>query len=233
MLTVTEYDTILGLLKEPYGTMVIVAQCLGLRVSEIAALQWEDFDFEKNLLLVQRSFVSGQVDDVKTEYSRDHVPLHESLVEVLLAWAKDALPTKEGWVFASPWTNRPYHPTEMRRRHIHPAGCCLVQCPKCGAGIGAWCKQDAPTPNGKRLPVHEEREAAAGRYASIGWHTFRHTYRSWLDETGAPMKVQQELMRHASIQTTMNVYGQAMASSKREANSKVVEMVLKPTKESA
>ena len=25
---------------------------------------------------------------------------------------------------------------------------------------------------------------------------------SWLDETGAPMKVQQELMRHASIQTS-------------------------------
>jgi integrase len=41
--------------------------------------------------------------------------------------------------------------------------------------------------------------------------TFRHTYRSWLDETGAPMKVQQELMHHASIQTTMNVYGQAMS----------------------
>jgi hypothetical protein len=30
----------------------------------------------------------------------------------------------------------------------------------------------------------------------------RNTCRSWLDETGAPMKVQQELMRHASIQTT-------------------------------
>jgi hypothetical protein len=42
------------------------------------------------------------------------------------------------------------------------------------------------------------------------------------------MKVQQELMRHASIQTTMNIYGQAMSSSKREANGKVVEMVLKP-----
>ena len=56
---------------------------------------------------------------------------------------------------------------------------------------------------------------------------------SRLDETGAPMKVQQELMRHASIQTTMNVYGQAMSSSKREANGKVVEMVLKPLKASA
>ena len=61
----------------------------------------------------------------------------------------------------------------------------------------------------------------------IGWHTFRHSYRSWLDETGAPMKVQQELMRHASIQTTMNVYGQAMLQRKHEANSKVVEMALR------
>jgi integrase len=92
---------------------------------------------------------------------------------------------------------------------------------------------DSPTPNGKRLPLHEERWEAAGKYAGIGWHTFRHTYRSWLDETGAPMKVQQELMRHASIQTTMNVYGQAMSSSKREANSKIVEMVLRPVRMSA
>ena len=29
----------------------------------------------------------------------------------------------------------------------------------------------------------------------IGWHTFRHTYRSWLDDTGAPTTVQKELMR--------------------------------------
>ena len=51
--------------------------------------------------------------------------------------------------------------------------------------------------------------------------------------TGAPMKVQQELMRHASIQTTMNVYGQAMPESKRAANGKVVTMVLKPLRASA
>ena len=62
----------------------------------------------------------------------------------------------------------------------------------------------------------------------IGWHTFRHTYRSWLDETGAPMKVQQELMRHASIQTTMNVYGRAMMETKRRANSQVVGLVFGP-----
>lgn len=60
----------------------------------------------------------------------------------------------------------------------------------------------------------------------LGWHTFRHTFRTLLDETGAPMKVQQELMRHADIRTTMNVYGRAMDASKREAHGKVVRMVL-------
>jgi integrase len=40
--------------------------------------------------------------------------------------------------------------------------------------------------------------------------------------------VQQELMRHASIQTTMNVYGRVLSDTKRQANSKVVQLVLKP-----
>jgi integrase len=72
--------------------------------------------------------------------------------------------------------------------------------------------------------------ATAGLGDGIGWHTFRHSCRSWLDDTEAPMSVQKELMRHASIQTTMNVYGKAISDSKRIANSKVVQMVLKPSK---
>jgi integrase len=127
----------------------------------------------------------------------------------------------------------PYHPTEIQKRHLRPPGCCVVACPTCRAAPGLWCWQGEPTANGKRALIHDTRKLAAGKLGKIGWHTFRHTYRSWLDETGAPMKVQQEQMRHASIQTTMNIYGQAMSSSKREANGKVVEMVLKPVAASA
>src|ERR1700758_4798364 len=69
----------------------------------------------------------------------------------------------------------------------------------------------------------------AGVGTNIGWHTFRHTYRTWLDSTGAPIAMQRELMRHASIETTMNVYGRAvMSDAKRQANSKVVRMALRP-----
>jgi integrase len=62
----------------------------------------------------------------------------------------------------------------------------------------------------------------------LGWHTFRHSYRSLLDETGAPVGVQQRLMRHSNVATTMNVYGNAALRAKQEANSKVVQMILQP-----
>ncbi|PYY12994.1 MAG: hypothetical protein DMG61_14870 [Acidobacteria bacterium] len=73
----------------------------------------------------------------------------------------------------------------------------------------------------------------AGLGDGIGWHTFRHTYRSWLDASGAPIGVQQKLMRHAQVSTTMDVYGNALMESKRAANSKVVQMTLAPVLKAA
>jgi integrase len=57
----------------------------------------------------------------------------------------------------------------------------------------------------------------------IGWHTFRHTYSTLLHALGATPAVQKELLRHADIQTTMNLYTQAPTPAKREAASKVVD----------
>jgi integrase len=64
-----QFHSLLPLIREPYRTMVLIAGCLGLRVSEIVALQWGDFDFPGLTLLIQRSVVHGRVGDVKTEYS--------------------------------------------------------------------------------------------------------------------------------------------------------------------
>jgi integrase len=60
----------------------------------------------------------------------------------------------------------------------------------------------------------------------VGWHTFRHTYSTMLRQLGVDLKVQQELLRHADIRTTMNGYTQAVSEQKRAAHSKVVRMVL-------
>jgi len=84
-----------------------------------------------------------------------------------------------------------------------------------------------------RLPwsytgVKEELQRAADA-AGIGHlrsHTFRHTYRTWLDSVGTPVGVQQRLMRHSDIRTTMNLYGDAVTPDMREASGKVAMLAL-------
>jgi hypothetical protein len=63
----------------------------------------------------------------------------------------------------------------------------------------------------------------------ISSHTFRHTYRTWLDSVGTPIGVQQKLMRHADIRTTMNIYGDAPTEDMRSAHEKVVRRALPKT----
>jgi len=63
---------------------------------------------------------------------------------------------------------------------------------------------------------------------SASWlpHTMRHSYRSWLDAVGTPIAVQQKLMRHADIRTTMNIYGDVVTNQESEAHSKIVGLAL-------
>ena len=83
-----------------------------------------------------------------------------------------------------------------------------------GGLLGAKSQRDYGSGRDSAGSHQEGRPKRTGLGDGIGWHTFRHSYRSWLDDTGAPLTVQKELMRHASIQTTMNVYGKAMSSTK-------------------
>jgi integrase len=59
----------------------------------------------------------------------------------------------------------------------------------------------------------------------LGTHTLRHTYRSWIDSVGTAAAVQQKLMRHSDIRTTMNVYGDVVDDRTKEAHSKVAALV--------
>ena len=52
-----------------------------------------------------------------------------------------------------------------------------------------------------------QQAAKAAGLGGIGTHSLRHTFRTWLDSVGTPVGVQQRLMRHADIRTTMNIYG--------------------------
>ena len=191
VVTPEKFQELVAVLREPYRTMVIVAMCTGLRVSEILALRWEHIDFKAGSMLVQQGVVNGRIGKVKTEASHDEIPLDPVFAQVLLNWRGDQ---KDGLVFPSHVTGRCYHAGIIQRQVLKPKG----------QEVGIL---------------------------GLVWHTFRHTYRSLLDETGAPVGVQQKLMRHSNVATTMNVYGNSTLRAKQDANSKVVQMLINPKPE--
>ena len=71
-----------------------------------------------------------------------------------------------------------------------------------------------------------DRAGKASGIGDIGTHTFRHSFRMWIDAAGTTVGVQQKLMRHADIRTTMNIYGDAATADMREAHGKIVQLAL-------
>jgi len=59
----------------------------------------------------------------------------------------------------------------------------------------------------------------------VSSHAFRNAFRSWLDSLGLPVGLQQRMMRHASVTTTMDHYGTAMQSDMRTAHERVFARV--------
>ena len=152
VLTPDQMLTVRKNLNDPYLLMAELASYLGLRIREVLGLMWEDFDPEARTLSIRRSAVDGIVADVKSEASRDVVPVSDEFVSLLTRWQKIAPASEVGWMFPSIVTGRPYHAGVLLRRHLRPLA----------SKVGV---------------------------PRLGWHTFRHTFRSWLDAVGTAVGV--------------------------------------------
>jgi len=190
-LSVDEFRRVLENIPEPFRTMCIVAMCLGLRVSEILGLRWNDIDWEGLRLAVRQAYVYGKQGDVKTQASHRWMPLDRLLAERLRQHKARLAPLakSDDWICANQETGKPYWPGRIQENWLVPAA----------------------------------KKAGIGR---IGWHSFRHSHSTLLHALGVDLKVQQELLRHADVRTTLNIYTQAVPAALRKANSKVARLVL-------
>ena len=57
---------------------------------------------------------------MKTDYSRDSVPLDTAVVEALMLHKERSFSTPDGWLFANPVTGRPYHQEGTGGAHVPP-----------------------------------------------------------------------------------------------------------------
>ena len=192
IITPDQFQKLLDELKEPYRTMVLIAGCLGLRASEVMGLQWQDIDWDKLEIMLERGSVHARLNALKTESPMKSVPMEAEVATALLNHRERLVSVEPtDFILPSPVNEgKPRWQETILEDYIKPAAY--------RAGIG-----------------------------KVGWHTFRHSYETLLNSHGTDLKVQQELMRHANIQTTLNVYAQAVSEKKREAAKNIAKSLLK------
>jgi integrase len=66
----------------------------------------------------------------------------------------------------------------------------------------------------------------AGIRKHVGWHTFRHSFCTILIGNDENVKVVQELMRHSNCRCTLEIYSQARIQAKRDAQHRVIQMIV-------
>jgi integrase len=202
VVTPEQFREIVPKLPEHVNMIAITAACLGLRVSEALGLQWNDIDWKHQTVTIRRSAYRGSIDETKNTPSKANLPLHHALAELLLVWKHKC-------------------ETEGER---HDRG----EKQRC-----KWLFANPYTGMPYMSPSLQQRWIRSAGEAlgieGLGFHSLRHSYRSWLDSAGVAPGVTKDLMRHSAISTTLNVYGRALSPEKREGNRKVVEMLLPPT----
>ncbi|MGB6689397.1 MAG: site-specific integrase [Terracidiphilus sp.] len=186
-ITVEQFREIFGLLPEPLNIMLLVDGALGLRISELLALKWEDMDETVKTIKIRRKFTRGRIGKTKSDASEAVLPLADSLLTALQEWK---LKTDESeWVFPSPRTGGPRSASMLLQKGLKPA-------------------------------------AEKAGIKRITWHTLRHACRSWLSSGGAAPGTQKDLLRHADISTTANIYGHALSADMREAHEELVDKLM-------
>jgi integrase len=82
--TLDEVNRLIAGVREDYRSYLTLRLLTGLRTGEADGLQWEDIDFQRDQLHVQRTFSRDGDGDTKTESSKRVVPLVPQVKEALL-----------------------------------------------------------------------------------------------------------------------------------------------------
>lgn len=181
----------------------------GCRIGEIVGLRWEDCDFTENIISINHNLIYRMQDSGKCEYhittpkskaGTRIVPmlsevkkalLEERVYQMKIGFNQDMIDGYAGFIF--------------RNRH----GNCL----------NAHCINRAIERISRDYNEQEERKAKAEHRTAVllphfSAHNLRHTFCTRFCENETNLKIIQEIMGHADISTTMDVYNEATKEKK-------------------
>ncbi len=196
---------IIGLIEnsvEPYRTLFLVAIYTGLRSGEILGLQWQDIDFESNLIHVRRTLWTGRKDGPgmdgkhwwcftlpKSKNSKRDVLMIAALRQALLEHKKVSTPNQLNLLFCTK-SGQPISRGWLIQRHFHPA-------------------------------------LKAAGVTGVRFHDLRHSFATILLNRGINLPFVSKQLGHASVNVTVDIYHHILPSQIADQRD-VIQSILAP-----
>lgn len=182
-ITELERTHILAVAAEHYaGLWVLTLLYAGLRPGETAALIWEDIDFVRNEIHVNKSLESGsnRIKEPKTSAGVRDIPMRRELREQL--WLVRDIP------------QLPVFLNKMGRRHNHSS---LYR---------MWASFVRAVDLHMGAVVEDGKITQHAIAPDLTPYCLRHSFCTDLQRAGVPINVAKELMGHSDISITANIY---------------------------
>jgi integrase len=181
VITPVQTLAILKALPSPlHFTLVLTCAATALRASEMLALRWTDVLWNEGRIRISKRWANGKDGETKTEASDGYVPLHPILSAHLRSWREQSSYAEdEDFVFPS-----------LKARGRVPLSASIFVA-------------DYLRPAAKKAGAHIEDGQR------FGLHNLRHSLSNWLvNKAKVEPKTVQGILRHAKVQTTLDLYTQ-------------------------
>lgn len=192
-------------------TAAMIMMYAGLRRGELVPLRWNDIDFEEKTISVTKTveiinsrFVEKE--GAKSDYSVRKIPMPDILTEYLREQRRSAasvfvVPTAKGQMLSETAFRRMWssYMTELNFRYGDFSGY-----------------------GGRKTSIHDPKGVPMV-IDTFTPHYLRHTYASILFMAGVDVMTAKELMGHADIQTTLDIYTHLSKEYKTKEISKLNE----------
>ena len=191
----------------------------GCRIGEVLGLRWEDIDYEKRIISINHNLTyypvgedrasENHIATPKTEAGMRTIPMLDTVKDAFEmiweeqkenGWTDAEIDGMTGFVFCNRYGNI------MNAQSVNRAIKRIVDTHNAEEEVEAKKK--------KREPIMLPR---------FSCHIFRHTFASRFCENETNVKVIQEVMGHADVSTTMNIYAEANPEVTREALEKLAK----------
>jgi len=199
-ITPEDFHKLVNLVAEPYATMLYVAVWTGLRVSELIGLKWRCVHADS--ITIEERFCRGDWSVPKTDASAATIGVSPEVIARVLRLKTLTVEIRAGRAI---------------RKHK------LVKSDDPDALIFQSVQEGKPMNDQNILKRHIQPAARKLGLPFVNWQCLRTSHATWLVQAGADPKSVQGQMRHARIQTTMEIYAQIVPAAQRRALEKLSE----------